>query len=57
MTNQFIFIEELDERRWDEGVEPLQEGVYLRLDGSGHPQLSHQLDVLGLEDRSKSSLH
>ena len=45
---QFIFVKELDERGGDIGVEPLQEGVYLGLDGACHPQLCHQLDVLGL---------
>lgn len=51
-TYQFIFVKKLDERRGDEGVESLQEGVYLRLDGSCHPQLRHQLDVLRLRKHS-----
>lgn len=41
MTNQFIFVEKLDKRGRNEGVESLQEGIYLRLDGSRHPQLCH----------------
>lgn len=49
-TNQFVFVEKLDERGRDEGVESVQEGVYLRLDGSRHPQLCHQLDILSLRE-------
>lgn len=58
MTNQFVFVKKLDERGRDEGVESVQKGIYLRLDGSRHPQLRHQLDILGLREdrhRSKSS--
>lgn len=49
-TDQFVFVEKLDKRGGDKGVESLQEGVYLGLDGSRHPQLRHQLDVLGLRE-------
>lgn len=31
-------------------MESLQESVYLRLDGSRHPQLRHQLDILCLRE-------
>lgn len=34
---QFIFVKKLNERRRNEGVESLQEGIDLRLDGSCHP--------------------
>lgn len=50
-TNQFIFIKELDEGGGNEGVEPVQEGIYLGLDGSSHPQLCYQLDILRLRER------
>lgn len=56
-TNQFIFVEKLDERRRDEGVEALQEGIYLRLDGSSHPQLRHQLDILSLREDTHAHTH
>lgn len=50
-THQFVFIEKLDEWGGDESVESLQEGIYLRLYGSCHPQLCHQLYILGLRHR------
>lgn len=49
-TNQFVFIEKLNERSGNESVESLQEGVDLRLDSASHPQLRHQLDVLRLKE-------
>lgn len=53
-TNQFIFIKELDEGGGNEGVEPVQESIYLGLDGSSHPQLCQQLDILCLREREES---
>lgn len=35
----------------NEAVEPVQEGIYLGLDGSSHPQLCYQLDILRLSER------
>lgn len=35
----------------NEAVEPVQEGIYLGLDGSSHPQLCYQLDILRLRER------
>lgn len=52
-TNQFVFVKKLDERGGDECVESLQEGVYLRLDGSCHSQLRYQLDILRLRDKTR----
>lgn len=49
-TNQFVFIEKLNERSGNESVESLQEGIDLRLDSASHPQLRHQLNVLRLKD-------
>lgn len=53
-THQFIFVKKLDERGGNEGVKSLQEGIDLRLDGSRHPQLRHQLDVFSLEHTNLS---
>lgn len=47
-THQFIFVKKLDEGGGNECVKSLQERIDLRLDGSRHPQLCHQLDVFSL---------
>lgn len=54
-TNQFVFIEKLNERSRNESVESLQEGVDLGLDSASHPQLRHQLDILRLKDTRTST--
>lgn len=47
-THQLIFVKKLDEGGGNERVKSLQERIDLRLDGSRHPQLRHQLDVFSL---------
>lgn len=50
---QFKFVKHLYKGLRNKLVESGQEAIDLRLDGAGHPELRHQLDILCLEQRRR----